>query len=69
MKKLILLLILCVSCKVHYATNYKIITPNGNFYTNDFKIVNDSIFIVEFNGDKIRRTGAFKMDQVIIKGN
>lgn len=69
MKKLILILILCSACKTHYVTNYKIITPNGNFYVNEFKVINDSIFIVEFNRYEIRRTGVFKLDQVIIKTN
>ncbi len=69
MKKLILILILCTGCKTYYPKGHKIATPNGNFYTNEFVIKNDSIFIVEFNGDDIRRTGMFKVSEVTIENN
>lgn len=66
MKKLLLILILCTGCRTYYTGEYKISTPDGNFYTTEFRIINDSIFIVEFNGDKIRRTGMFKVSEVTI---
>lgn len=69
MKNLILILILCTGCKTYYLKGCKIATPNGNFYTNEFIIKNDSIFIVEFNGDYIRRTGMFKISEVKINQN
>lgn len=55
------------SCQTYYTTNYKIETPKGNFYTNDFVIKNDSIFMIETNrnGD-IRRAGVFKESEVNI---
>jgi len=63
---LFIVIIICFSCKTHYFTNYKITTPKGNFYTNDFVIKNDSIFIVEFAGNEVRRTGIFKISEIII---
>ena len=66
MKKLLLILVMCTGCKTYYTTEYKISTPDGNFYTNEFRIIKDSIFIVEFNRNKIRRTGMFKVSDVII---
>jgi hypothetical protein len=57
------------SCSTHYVTNYKIETPKGNFYTNDYVIKNDSIFIIEYLNrgkykDSIRRRGSFKLSEV-----
>jgi len=61
-------LFLSVSCKTNYVTKYKVITPKGNFYVDYMEIANDSVYLVEFNrnGD-IRRNGAFKESEVIIK--
>jgi len=69
MLDLLAIALLC-SCKTTITTNYKISTPKGNFYTNDFLLdyEKDSIYIVEFNHNgQIRRNGVFKIDQVVIE--
>ena len=60
MKTIILLLALCLtSCATHYKIDYVIQTPKGNFYTNDFVINNDPIFMVDFKPyGHIRRIGS-----------
>jgi hypothetical protein len=72
MKKIFFLamLLMAISCKIHYVTDYKVITPKGNFYVNKMDIVikHDSVFMIEINPNgKIRRGGAFKVDEVIIE--
>lgn len=68
MKTLITLsiLVLLCSCKTQYTTNYKIETPKGNFYAKDYEIKNDSIYIVEWNNNEIRRKGSFKLNEIKI---
>lgn len=46
MRYLILILLL-VSCKVKYTTAYKIETAKNNYYTNEIKIIGDSISFKE----------------------
>ena len=52
------------SCATNHTTAHKIETPKGNFYVNDYIIKNDSIFMIEWNRDVIRRTGHFKLSEV-----
>ena len=72
MKTLIFLiaLISLTSCATTITTNYKVVTPNGNFYVEDISFCNDSVYLVEWTrSSKIRRTGVFKESEVIINGN
>lgn len=43
---LIFILFAC-SCKTYYKTNYKVHTKEKNYYVNDYKLFNDSIFFAE----------------------
>lgn len=47
MKKAILLLIILSSCKTHYTTNYKVVTKERAYYTNNITCINDSIMLYE----------------------
>jgi len=59
--------VLFTSCSTHYTTAYKVETPKGNFYVNDIEVKNDSVFLTEYNGVKVRRIGAFKNNEIVIK--
>lgn len=51
MRKITILLIalICMSCKTRLATNYKIVTAKRKYYTNKISYVNDSILFCETN--------------------
>lgn len=72
MKKLTLLiaLIILTSCKTQLVKNYQVSVGKTNYYTEQIYLdyANDSIFFVEFNRNgEIRRNGAFRISEVIIK--
>lgn len=72
MKKLLLLLVvvLTASCKTQLVKNYQVSVGKTNYYTEQICLdyANDSIFFVEFNRNgEIRRNGAFRISEVIIK--
>lgn len=49
MRTIIILIIalFCMSCKVHIATKFKIVTKERNYYTDSIMYKNDSIMFAE----------------------
>ncbi|UWY28822.1 hypothetical protein N4T20_02605 [Flavobacterium sp. TR2] len=49
MRTIIILIIalFCMSCKVHIATKFKIVTKERNYYTENITYRNDSIMFAE----------------------
>jgi hypothetical protein len=60
--------LLCMACKSHYATNYKLVTKERSYYTNKLSYVNDSIMFYETDrrgNPKAAYTIPFKETKII----